>query len=82
MSLWHLLCHGKWSHDLHRGRDAQGRLLQFCTVCDYARLVLDEEAVIGPAHHQRPDLGARVNKAWKTGKDTKVAKFPERMSSR
>ena len=70
MNLWHLLKHGQFEHDYHRGRDPLGRLTQTCTLCGFTRLVLCEDAIIGPAHHRQPDLGARTAlKATRVTKD-------------
>jgi hypothetical protein len=61
--IWHLLKHGQLDHDFHRGRDQMGRLTQCCALCGFTRLVLAEDAIVGPAHHQVPDIGARTMKA-------------------
>lgn len=61
----HFLKHGRWSHDLINGRDSAGRLTESCTFCGYARIVLSEELVKGPAFTQVPDKGSVMTKAEK-----------------
>lgn len=67
--IWHLLKHGTFAHDLQNGRDRDGRLIACCTLCGWTRLVLGEDVVIGPAHHLKPDLGARLTKAKRVTRD-------------
>jgi len=63
MSLYHLLRFGTYAHDLHRGRDTQGRLTEACSVCGFARAVLCEDVVKdGPAHYQAETLGKPITK--------------------
>ena len=61
--IWHLLKHGTVTHDLHTSRDADGRMVEACTLCGYSRVVLGDEIIIGPAHSQKPDAGARTIRA-------------------
>lgn len=58
MNLWHLLRYGTFAHDLHRGRNAEGKAVEVCALCGYARVVLAEPVIVGPAHQQVPDIGA------------------------
>jgi hypothetical protein len=62
-SLIHFLRYGQFDHDVHRGRDTNGRAVDVCALCGFSRLVLADKIVIGPAHHQQPDIGANTTKA-------------------
>ncbi|NBU11520.1 MAG: hypothetical protein EBS84_21365, partial [Proteobacteria bacterium] len=64
-----LLKHGTLDHDFHRGRDQMGRLTQCCALCGFTRVVLAEDAIVGPAHYQVPDMGARLTKAKRVTRD-------------
>jgi len=46
-----------------------GRLTQSCALCGFTRLVLAEDAIVGPAHHQVPDMGARQTKAKRVNRN-------------
>lgn len=65
MSLWHAIRYGTFAHDLHRGRDKDGRAIDQCVLCSFTRLVLAEDVIIGPAHHQKKDWGAVTTEARK-----------------
>lgn len=69
MSLWHAIRFGSFSHDLHRGRDKDGNSTEVCTLCGFDRRVLGGETIIGPAHKQKPDVGARTMKAKRVRED-------------
>lgn len=78
--IWHFLRYGRFAHDLHRGRDKDGRSIDVCVLCHFTRFVLAEDVIIGPAHHQRKDFGAIQTKAKR--KRDNVTEFPERLSQR
>lgn len=61
--IWHFLKHGTFSHDLHRGRDKDGKAVHVCTLCGVEQPIFAEPVIIGPAHVQKPDVGASQAKA-------------------
>lgn len=76
---WRLLSGCWFTHQFYNAR-IDGQLAEQCLLCGHYRVVLDGKVIIGPAHAQQPDAGARTMKA-KRAKDNKIT-FPERMSQR
>jgi hypothetical protein len=72
MSLIHFLKHGRFSHDLIRGRNASGHLTDQCSLCSYARVLFGEALILdGPAHKPVEDW-TRKGKANATRSATVV----------
>lgn len=47
----HFIRYGSFSHDLHRGRNQDGKAAEVCALCGFTRLILAEPVKVdGPAH--------------------------------
>jgi hypothetical protein len=78
MSLIHFLKHGRFTHDLIRGRTSAGHLTDQCSLCPYSRVLFGEALILdGPAHKPVEDW-TRKGTA-KTVRPNNIAEFPERM---
>lgn len=71
----HFLRFGSFAHDMHRGRDRDGKAIHICSLCGASQAIFAEQVIVGPAHIQRLDVGAVTTKAEYPDRVSKVREW-------